>query len=286
MKDYIYLNEEKTNYYITRTGHVYNENTGKELKGTISRHGYRVISFRWNGKTINRYLHRLLAITYLNFDENSNLIINHIDGNKLNNQLTNLEIISSSENLQHAYINNLKKPNNKKCILYQKDLPNEIWKTINGFEDYEVSNYGRVKSLKYKHPIILRQDIRCGYKSVVLSKNGKTQHFTVHNLVYFNFYSTSKDNNKVIDHVDGNKFNNKLENLRYVSQSENIIAAAYQQKTKACKAVTAFKNGVLICHYNSIAEAARALNVDGSAISKVCRGKQKTTGGYTFKYSE
>ena len=286
MKDYIYLDNEKTNYYITKTGEVYNEDTSKELKGTISKHGYRVISFKWNGKTINKYLHRLLAITYLNFDENSNLVINHKDGNKLNNNLDNLEIISSSENLQHAYVNNLRKPNNKKCILYQTDLESEVWHPIKDYEDYEISNYGRVKSLKYKKPILLRQDIRCGYKSVVLSKNGKTQHFTVHDLVYFNFHSVSKDSNKVIDHIDGNKLNNKLENLRYVSQSENIIAAAYQQKTKACKAVDVFKNDNFVYHYNSIAEASRSLNVDASSISKVCKGKQKTACGYVFRYSE
>ena len=286
MKDYIYLNDEKTHYYITKEGQVYNEITNKELKGTISKHGYRVISFKWNGKTINRYLHRLLATTYLDFDENSNLIINHIDGNKLNNNLTNLEVISSSENLQHAYTTHLKKPNNKKCIIYQEDLKGEIWHPIKDFEDYEVSNYGRVKSFKYNKPIILRQDTRCGYKSVVLSKQGKPQHFTVHDLVYFNFHSVSKVDNKVIDHIDGDKFNNKLENLRYISQSENIIAAAYQQKTKSCKSVDVFKNNEFVCHYNSIAEAARILQVDGSAISKVCRGKQKTTGGYVFRYSE
>ena len=79
----------------------------------------------------------------------------------------------------------LKEKNNKKTKKFFENLENEQWKEISNFDgDYEVSNYGRVKSNKYNSPILLRYDIRCGYYSVLLSKNGKSKHFLVHDLVY------------------------------------------------------------------------------------------------------
>lgn len=280
----IIINNKETNYMITEDGKVFNKNTKKQLFGSISKHGYRVFTFTIEGKKVRKYLHRLLAIAFLNFDENSNLIVNHIDGNKLNNNLNNLEIITSSQNLIHAYNNDLKKSNlNKTCILYENNYENETWKRIPEYEDYEISNYGRVKSYKYKKPIILRQDIRCGYYSVVLSKNGKTKHFTVHELVYFTFNNENKIKGKIVDHIDGNKFNNKLDNLRYISQSENCLASFYNQKKSCCKKVVAIKDGEEKI-FDSIAMASRELNVDASAISKVYKGKYKTTKGYIFKY--
>ena len=286
MKHYIYLNNIKTSYYITEDAKVYNEKTNKELKGTVSINGYRKIQFSIDGKKIGKYLHRLMAIYFLGLNEDSELIVNHKDGNKLNNSLDNLEIITSGDNLIHAYSLGLKQPNSNKCILFEQDLPNEQWIRIKEYEDYEISTYGRVKSYKYKKPILLKQDIRSGYYSVVLSKNGITKHFMVHHLVFFSFNNIVLENNKVVDHIDGNKLNNKLENLRYVSISDNLNAALYEQKlNKSCRRILAIKDGVEK-EFPSIAKASLKLGVDNSQISKVCRGKAKTAHGYSFKYLE
>lgn len=95
-------------------------------------------------------------------------------------------------------------------------------------------------------------------------------------------------NGMVIDHIDGDKLNNNLSNLRLVSLSENVQAAFYIQKTnKACKAVLQFDlNGKFIAEFPSTKEAARQLNLDSSTISKVCRGQNKTHGGFIFKYKD
>ena len=139
-----------------------------------------------------------MAIIFLNFKEDKNKVINHKDGDKTNNNLKNLEIITSSENLLHAYKLNLRQTNlGKTCNLFNGNLENEYWQQVEGYNgDYEISNLGRVKSLKYKNPIILHQDIRCGYYSVVLSKQGITKHYQVHDLVFFTF-SSIKEKKKV-----------------------------------------------------------------------------------------
>ena len=118
-------------------------------------------------------------------------------------------------------------------------------------------------------------------------KNGKSKHFLVHDLVYNAFSEIKNKDNFVIDHIDGNKLNNNFSNLRCVSKSENTKNAFYEQKlSKNCKPVIAYKDGVKIGEYPSIAKAAECLQLDGSSISKVCKNKQKTIHGYTFKYLE
>ena len=112
----------------------------------------------------------------------------------------------------------------------------EIWKDINGFEGlYQVSNFGRIKSLpKTRKTGKSKKTIRfydekilkassCsnnGYKIVTLSDNGKQKYFTIHRLVCFHFLE-NKNNYKVINHKDGNKLNNDVENLEWCTNSQN-----------------------------------------------------------------
>ena len=284
----IIIDNIETKYLISENGEVFSEYKNIFLKSSTTQHGYSSVTLSVNGKKIRKYIHRLVAEYYLGFQEKGGRVINHIDGNKQNNNISNLEIISSSENLLHAYKMGLKEKNNKKTKKFFENLENEQWKEISNFDgDYEVSNYGRIKSNKYNSPILLRYDIRCGYYSVLLSKNGKSKHFLVHDLVYNAFSEIKKKDNFVIDHIDGNKLNNNFSNLRCVSKSENTKNAFYEQKlSKNCKPVIAYKDGVKIGEYPSIAKAAECLQLDGSSISKVCKNKQKTMHGYTFKYLE
>jgi hypothetical protein len=108
----------------------------------------------------------------------------------------------------------------------------EHWKDILGYENhYKISNFGRVKSLK-RHEIcggrvkerdrkerILKPGIdKYGYLKVVLCINGKTKSMSIHRLVLQNF----KPNNKSsINHIDGNKKNNFIENLEWCSIAYN-----------------------------------------------------------------
>lgn len=90
------------NYVLFENGKILNTNTGRYLKIRISKVGYPIAQLWKNNKGHIRYMHRLLMEAFVNNPENKNQV-NHIDGDKTNNDLTNLEWCTGSENLKHAY---------------------------------------------------------------------------------------------------------------------------------------------------------------------------------------
>lgn len=101
----------------------------------------------------------------------------------------------------------------------------EIWKKVRGFENYEVSNYGKVKSLNYKRTgkeklLSLGKDID-GYLFVHLWKNGFVKSFRINRLVYMTFVGEIPEDIQV-NHIDEDKENNRVENLNLMTCKENI----------------------------------------------------------------
>lgn len=265
------------NYFIDEQGNIYNSKTKKYLKGSIGENGYKYYRLSKNNQKKMIYAHRAVAEAFLDNPENLP-VVNHKDGNKLNNNIENLEWVSYSENTQHW------KDNSDiifaKREYYDGDLLDEIWKP---YSNYLVSSYGRIRH-KTKNNL-LKPSLTCGYYKVRLSKNGLVEDVMVHQLVYKLFYGDYKEG-LIIDHIDGNKLNNNINNLRAITQSENVLSAYYEQKTNsAAKKVGQYDlQGNFIQDFPSTKEAARQLNLDSSTISKVCRGKNKTHGGFIFKY--
>ena len=98
----------------------------------------------------------------------------------------------------------------------------EVWKDIEGYEGlYQVSNKGRVKSFYYSERLV-RLTLRNGYFSAALSKNGKKNIFRVSRLVAQAFIPNPK-NLPVVNNKDGNRQNNCVENLEWVTVSENTL---------------------------------------------------------------
>lgn len=112
-----------TSYFITEDGKCYNQNTDKYLKGQEnSKNGY----FSYNltmpdGSKKRCYAHRMVAIAYLPQIKGKNQI-NHIDGNKLNNSVDNLEWCTQEENQQHAIAKELRKFKHVYCFTPAKEL--------------------------------------------------------------------------------------------------------------------------------------------------------------------
>jgi DNA primase catalytic subunit len=177
----------------------------------------------------------------------------------------------------------------------------EIWKDIDGYDDYKISNLGRIRSFKpvaYKCVDgILKQSIsKGGYCVVGLQKNGNRKGFLVHRLVAQAFIS-NPENKPCVNHISGVKDDNSIENLEWVTYSENE-KHAYNKLGKKSKS-----NGIagrigkanpnskpVIClnnneYFESASLASKKLNVSIDSVCCVCKGKFKQVKGYLFKYA-
>ena len=115
-------------------------------------------------------------------------------------------------------------------------IQDEVWKDIEGYEGlYQVSNFGNIKSLPrirhngkgtyiQKEKLLKQTFTSTGYKKVELCKDGKRKGFKVHRLVAIAFIP-NPDNKPEVNHIDGNKINNNIDNLEWVTSSENTIHA-------------------------------------------------------------
>lgn len=105
-----------------------------------------------------------------------------------------------------------------------KDFHNEEWKEIEGFKDYYVSDYGRVANFNYRNTgdrILLKPFItKLGYEQIDLIRDGKRVKKLIHRLVAEAFLSNPK-NKPEVDHIDTNRRNNIVDNLRWTTREEN-----------------------------------------------------------------
>jgi hypothetical protein len=96
---------ENENYFISNEGNFKN-NRGLILKQNVTDRGYKYCNIRVNNKTKKIKIHRYVAMYFIENKDNKETV-NHIDGNKINNNYLNLEWMTRKENIQHGYNNNL-----------------------------------------------------------------------------------------------------------------------------------------------------------------------------------
>jgi hypothetical protein len=97
----------------------------------------------------------------------------------------------------------------------------EEWKKIEGYEHYQISNTGRIMTTAKVKNKEMGQRLWGGYTAVKLSKEGQFKMKTIHRLLALHFIP-NPNNHDYVDHINRNKLDNNLENLRWVSYSENI----------------------------------------------------------------
>ena len=160
----------------------------------------------------------------------------------------------------------------------------EYWRDIKGYDGlYQVSNYGRIKSfIRYNDGRIIKQCIGRRYWKVILYKDKKEKCLFVHRIVAKAFIPNPL-NKEQINHKDGNKLNNKVSNLEWCSREENMDHARANGLINS-KKVLKIKNGVVVCKYDSAYQAAKMNKLSYPNIWYCLNGKQKTAGGYEWKY--
>lgn len=168
----------------------------------------------------------------------------------------------------------------------------EIYKDIPEYENlYKISNYGNIISLNYNHTNkakILKQNINSSnYYKITLSKNGIRRNYYVHELVAKVFIE-NKENKKCINHIDGNKLNNNVSNLEWVTYKENTIHACKNNlmKPHKRKVMQYDKNKKIIKIWVSIIEASKEYKTNPMNIINCCKGINKTAKNYIWEYYE
>ena len=156
------------------------------------------------------------------------------------------------------------------------------WITIDGFENYEVSENGDIRNVTSGR--ILKHEVtNKGYHRVCLCQNGVPQKFRVHRLVLAAFAPVEGMEQLQVNHKDENKDNNNIDNLEWCTAEYNNNYGTRNKRIR--KPVEQYDmNGKLIAIYESQGAAARELGIQQSTISAAMHGKCKTAGGYTWKF--
>jgi hypothetical protein len=165
----------------------------------------------------------------------------------------------------------------------------ELWKkvTISLYEEkYEISSYGRIRSLHKKIPKILKCTMRSEYLGIQLCNKINATH-SIHRLVALAFIP-NPNNHKIVNHKNGNKLDNNVDNLEWTTSKENAQHAFKQNLRKLSNIrVSQFTlQGELIKTYESLSQAMRETGIRDTRISSVCKGKRNHTHGFVWKYTD
>ena len=185
---------------------------------------------------------------------------------------------------------------------------NEIWIPIKGYEKlYHISNLGEIKSLRKKgkkEDKIVKPTInpKSKYLQSRLYGNGKMKGTTYHRLVAIHFIP-NPFNLPEVNHKDGNKWNNRADNLEWCTKKYNKQHAVanglwkmtdshrkaignYNKKEKSFAVIQYTIDGKFIAEYSSTNDAAIAIGASQGNISSCCAGRKyyKTVKGFIFKY--
>lgn len=187
-------------------------------------------------------------------------------------------------------------------ISAMSSLENEIWKDIEGFEGiYQISNYGRVKSLsrivfsspnvaRKKKEIIRVVSLNKGYEFVKLKK--ETTNYYVHRLVAIAFIP-NPENKPEVNHKNGKKNDNRVDNLEWATKSENkkhafsVLGQKVANPYGALSGRANSKARLVVCLFTGeimiMKDAASFLKISGTHFSRMMYGKRTNWTGFEFQ---
>lgn len=172
---------------------------------------------------------------------------------------------------------------------------------IKDFPDYYATDSGDVYSRNYERTGRIKKLVpvksKNGYLRVCLHKDKKQFNRSVHRLIAETFIP-NPENKQQVNHKNGIKFDNRVENLEWCSGSENVKHAfrvlnrihprpnknKFGKDNPLSKGCVQIKNGRVIAEFDGLSEAERVTGICHAGISACCRGKISNSGGYQWEY--
>ncbi len=161
------------------------------------------------------------------------------------------------------------------------------WREVKEYSNYEVNQLGEIRHKK-RQKILKPRSNNGGYQYVNFKINGKNTNFAVHRIVA-NAFIPNPNGYTEVNHKDYNKKNNCVDNLEWVSSSQNKQHSYLKQENKKSrgKAVNQYtKEGIFLKTFDSVSDAAKEFGCCVAAISNCCLGRTKTSQGFRWSFVE
>jgi hypothetical protein len=269
--------DDYDNYSVSNTGDIKNNITNRILKYNI-RNGYKALSLCKNNTKKTTYIHSVVANHFLEKPNYDKYVINHIDEDKLNNNLNNLEFTTYRYNTMYSMSSNRSINSNTFDLNNFIDIPNH--------NQYMISKNGEIysKNIKRLCCYVVHDS---GYHRIKLKTDmNNYKDYYIHVLVAISYMNYVPNGNQyVINHIDGNKGNNKLTNLEIVTQKQNMRHSVIMNYDKIYRrAVYYIDNDNNIIEFKSAKEASIYTNIDNSSILKSCKSDSLKAGNIKWYF--
>ena len=317
------------NYEVSNLGKIRNKNTMYILKAKPKKDGYIILYLSLGNKIKKSIsVHRICLTTFIFNDDEEKIVIDHINRNKTDNRISNLRWSSYSDNNKNKEVLSIKgkkieqysldgvlikvwnkttdackelniKNQSISAVLKNKqktaagyiwkysieNIEGEIWKKIPSIEkEYYASNYGRIKKNNDDSTITYGNKKKNGYHAI----NIKDKDYFVHRLICLTFLK-NLENKPFVNHIDGNKSNNKIINLEWINHKDNVIHSYKLRNGQVLnnilsRKVLQIKDNLIINKFDSLSIAVKETGIKG--LKNCCYGKRKTAGGFIWKFEE
>lgn len=204
-------------YEVSNYGNTWSNKTKKILK-TYTRGGYVSVTLCKKGrKPVNMYVHVVVALAFIG-PRPAGMVVHHKNSDRTDARLINIEYVTRNENNRLSVHRKKSYTNGDLFFLSRKHELAKKWKEVADFPGYFVTRCGLVKNSKN---LIMKPHKTCnGYYRVTLSKNKKEVKVLLHRAIANTFLGECPSG-FVCNHKDGNPLNNHVDNLEWVSSSEN-----------------------------------------------------------------
>ncbi|ATE84065.1 HNH endonuclease [Lactococcus phage LP0304] len=160
----------------------------------------------------------------------------------------------------------------------------ETFVKIEAFENYEVSNLGKVRNIKSGR-ILKPELIHNGYLRHCLYENNKKKYLFLHKIIATAFID-NPDEKPCVNHIDENKLNNDLSNLEWCTVRENNVHGTRMKRIAeklSKKVVQLDLNDNVLNEFESMKQAGQETGTSAGDISSCCNGKRKSAGGFKWR---